>query len=380
MNKNNPFLAVFKQVLTQEEVAELTGQEKDYTDTATKFTVYTMLHYLAQASYLKWDGFRECARLAPTHDLVPVHYSTLSKKAGEVPYEIFKRVFRLLVKKCNRETRRHLNLPKDLLLIDSTTITASNHQLSFAKYKKHRGGLKMHTAFSYAQQSPLQVEETIARRHDAPLGEVLANPDYIIVQDRAYGKIGRLDHYVSIGQSFVIRLKDNLHLVEPEIHTCQLQGDPKIVRDIICNIGQGKCRSAERQRVVEFKNDRNQVVRVVTDLREESPEVIAEIYKARWQIEVFFRWIKQHLNVPKLFGKTKNSVYNQLFAAFMVYVLLKWLFDVMKDKVPCFVKLTFLEFMQFLQNQNLPVEWQVQFDLLRRNTGDFCELINPVYG
>ncbi|MEK3795541.1 IS4 family transposase [Paenibacillus sp. FSL R7-0204] len=226
--------------------------------------------------------------------------------------------------------------------------------------------MKLHVAFSHGQRSPVKVVESIARRNDAPFGEVLADKDYLLVQDRAYGKIGRLDQYVQQGQSFVIRLKDNLHLVMPRKLQRPAEGDTKIVRDITCYIGQGKCQSAQRHRVVEFENDRGEVVRVVTDLRKESAHVIAEIYKARWQIEVFFRWIKQHLNVPCLFGTTENAVYSQLYVAFCVYVLLKCLYDTVQPKVPTFAQLTFWEFMQYWRMFNLPLEWQVQFNLLRR--------------
>ena len=124
------------------------------------------------------------------------------------------------------------------------------------------------------------------------------------------------------------------------------EGNSKIVRDITCYIGQGKHQSAQRHRVVEFENDRGEVVRVVTDLRKESAHVIAEIYKARWEIEVFFRWVKQHLNVPCLFGTTENAVYSQLFVALAAYVLLKYIFDEIHPKVPVFAKLTLWEFMQ----------------------------------
>ncbi|RXZ80306.1 IS4/IS5 family transposase [Paenibacillaceae bacterium] len=180
-----------------------------------------------------------------------------------------------------------------------------------------------------------------------------------------------------VKQSFVIRLKDNLHLVKPRKLQRQACGKTKIVRDITCYIGQKKWQSTKRHRVVEFENNKGEIIRVATDLRKESPHEIAEIYKARWQIEVFFRWIKQHLNVPQLFGTTENAVYGQLFVALTVYVLLKWLFDAVHPNVPLFMQLTFWEFMGRWRVFSLPVEWQVQFSLLRKKTGDFCELTVP---
>ena len=71
----------------------------------------------------------------------------------------------------------------------------------------------------------------------------------------------------------------------------------------------------KRHRVVEFIDYEGRTMRVITSLMNITAEEVAEIYKSRWAIESFFRWIKQNLNVPVLFGTTKNAVFNQLFAA-----------------------------------------------------------------
>ncbi|MET3211205.1 UNVERIFIED_CONTAM: hypothetical protein ABIC26_004172 [Paenibacillus sp. PvR008] len=84
------------------------------------------------------------------------------------------------------------------------------------------------------------------------------------------------------------------------------------------------------------------------------------MYKARWQIEVFFRWIKQHLNIPTLFGTTENAVYGQLFSALIVFVLLKWLFDGAKHTLPLHAKLSFVRFTRLLLCDGLPVEWMIR--------------------
>lgn len=88
-----------------------------------------------------------------------------------------------------------------------------------------------------------------------------------------------------------------------------------------------------------------------------SAEQIADSYKARWGIEVFFRWIKQNLNVPILFGTTKNAVFNQLFAALMTYVVLKWLYDHAKSFVlPC-KSVPLIRFKEQIQYNQVHVEW-----------------------
>ncbi|MFD1031771.1 transposase, partial [Metaplanococcus flavidus] len=97
-------------------------------------------------------------------------------------------------------------------------------------------------------------------------------------------------------------------------------------------------------------------IRVVTNLLNLAAEAIARIYKARWGIESFFRWIKQNLNVPKLFGQTPNAVYNQLFAALIAYVLMQWLYQKTKSAIPM-PTLSLVAFQRTLLTGALPLIW-----------------------
>jgi IS4 transposase len=97
-----------------------------------------------------------------------------------------------------------------------------------------------------------------------------------------------------------------------------------------------------------------------------SSEQIAHIYKIRWQIELFFRWIKQHLNIPTLFGTSENTVYGQLYSALIVYVLLKAFYDVGKSIVPRHASLSFAQFSRLLLLDELPSIWAVKLVLLRQ--------------
>ncbi|MFC6652702.1 transposase [Paenibacillus rhizoplanae] len=81
------------------------------------------------------------------------------------------------------------------------------------------------------------------------------------------------------------------------------------------------------------------------------------MYKARWGIEVFFRWIKQNLNVPILFGTTENAVFNQLFAALMTYVILKWLYVRSTSLVIACKSIPLIRFKECMQTNQWQVEW-----------------------
>lgn len=162
-------------------------------------------------------------RIAPlVAGLLPVHYSCFSGKAADVPFAVFQELFQLLVRKCNRETRRKLAFPKELLLIDSTTMTVGKTRLSWAPYHGERAAVKLHVALRAQNGQPLGVTETIGARHDGPVCETLENPDFIMVMDRAYSKLERLDRYKQEGQSFVVRLRDNVHFEKPYARAVKL--------------------------------------------------------------------------------------------------------------------------------------------------------------
>src|SRR5690606_41936752 len=99
--------------------------------------------------------------------------------------------------------------------------------------------------------------------------------------------------------------------------------DSNVVEDVTAVLGCEAKQTQRRFRVVTFLDSKGNFIRVATNLVFLSAETIAAIYKERWQIELFFRWIKQHLNVKRLFGTSPNAVYNQLYGALIAYVLLQ---------------------------------------------------------
>lgn len=365
MKKSITIPSILQSVLTSEEVA-LVVQAVGYVDKARKFTVYHLLQYWCTAASEEWSGYRDGADRAAGSGLPKVHYSCFSGNAADVPFSIFKALFHLIVRKCNRETRRKLRIPKELLLIDSTTMTVGKTRLPWAPYHGERAAIKLHVALQDRNMQPLNVTETVGSKHDGPVCELLENTDFIMVMDRAYGKLERLDRYKQEGQSFVIRLRDNVHLEKPHALQRLVAEDSSVIRDITCQLGTPQCRSQKRHRVVIFRDFEGREIRVVTDLMGITAEQIALIYKARWQIEVFFRWIKQHLNIPTLFGTTENAVYGQLFSALIVFVLLKWLFDGANHALPRHAELSFVRFTRLLLQDELPIEWIIGISRLIR--------------
>lgn len=172
---------------------------------------------------------------------------------------------------------------------------------------------------------PLQVVETTGLKNDGPIGVKLEDRRFILVADRAHFSIDKADRYATTKQDFVIRLKENIQLNRKKSLKRTAVAGSNIVADFTCTLGTAQKQTKKRHRVVEFIDYEGAHVRAVTNLRNVTAEDIAGMYKERWAIESFFRWIKQNLNVPVLFGTTKNAVFSQLFAALIAYVLLKFL-------------------------------------------------------
>ena len=129
--------------------------------------------------------------------------------------------------------------------------------------------------------------------------------------------------------------------------------------DFTCTLGTPQKQTKKRHRIVQFIDHEGRDNARRDSLMDITAEEIAGIYKSRWAIESFFRWIKQNSNVPVLFGTTKNAIYSQLFAALIAYVLFKFLTDQGHNKKSC-KRLSFASFPRLLLCNTLPIEWRIR--------------------
>jgi len=119
--------------------------------------------------------------------------------------------------------------------------------------------------------------------------------------------IDKVDRYVQEHQDFVIRLKDNVQLNHEKSLRGHRTKNSNVTADFTCTLGTPQKQTTKRHRVVEFIDYEGKTMRVITSLMNITAEEVADIYKSRWAIESFFRWIKQNLNVPVLFSTTKTQ-------------------------------------------------------------------------
>ncbi|MDG0811524.1 IS4 family transposase [Cohnella rhizosphaerae] len=361
MNYRTMFAPILQSFIPNEEIQPLL-QQANYVDTARKFTVYELFIFLAEAALGQWDGYRDGEKRMVACGLRQADHSTISKKAKEVPFSVFKQLLHLLIRKCNRSTRRRLRLPKEPLAVDSTTISAGHNRLPWAPSAKgEKSGIKLHVSLLTETGELHRVTESTGKQHDSTICSRVTDPNFILVADRAYGKHKQFDTYMEQEQRqyFVIRVRYNTFLHEPVYRDRKRPYKHTIEQDLTCQLGTKARLTRHRFRVVKLKDPQGNPVVLVTNLHRPSAEKIAEIYRQRWQIEVFFRWIKQHLNVPKLFGRTPNAVYGQLYTALIVYVLLQYVYVQGNSQVHPSARLSFAAFDRLISLAALPPEWVV---------------------
>ncbi|UQZ36931.1 IS4/IS5 family transposase [Paenibacillus sp. PK3_47] len=360
MKKSTSLSNILQLVIPEEKLRPIL-EELNYVDVGRKFTVYDLLLFLGEAAFQQWKGYRDGVQRMALSGLSSVNHSTLSKKAKDVPYELFKRLLNVMIGLCNRKTKRKLGIPKELLIVDSTTISVGLGRLPWAPIKGEKAGVKLHAGIIGDRMELHKVTETTGKEHDLNSCKDLLDSQYILVADRSYGKHKLFDLYQAREdrQYFVIRLHNNTTFTNPISRHRKRPFSGSIEQDLTCQLGKKKALSENRFRVVILKDPKGKPVILATNLHWYSPEGIANIYKKRWQIEVFFRWIKQHLNIPRLFGTTENAVYGQLYMALLVYVLLKFLFEQGNATVHFSAKLTFADFDRLFTLQTLPLEWRI---------------------
>jgi hypothetical protein len=355
MEQVNTLLHVFKSFVSSEEIENILDSH-DYQENARKWTGEDHIFFWLLASSEQWQNYRESEdKLALEPGLASVDHTTLSKKASLIPYEAVKEILELLGSRFNRKARRSLDLPVSLAALDSTTITVGENQLPWAPYHGKRSGVKIHTLFHVDTLLPIQAEPSKGLTHDASVAGKFAHQLITSVRDRAYATIGDFDGLEEDRKCFVIRLKKSMYTQKRKSLRRLESEQSRVIEDYTAKIGKGQKQSKHRFRVVCFYDDEGNTLRVATNLMSVSAEDIATLYKARWQVELFHRFLKQHLNMNHFFGTTPNAVYGQLLCAIMAYMLLQFLYNQLSPKWE-FTHPTFVQFARELILGVLPDE------------------------
>ena len=216
-----------------------------------------------------------------------------------------------------------VELDQSLYALDSTTIDLCLSLFPWAKFRRHKAAVKMHTLLDLHGNIPTFIRITDGKVHDVNiLDEFLPEAGAFYVMDRGYIDFERLFVFTLCSAFFVVRTKENVLLQRRYSHpvdkTTGLRSDHTV---ILTAIDSAKAYPDPLRRVSYFDIETKKRLKFLTNNFTLPALTITQIYKCRWQVELFFKWIKQHLRIKAFYGTSENAVKTQIWIAVSVYVL-----------------------------------------------------------
>ena len=248
--------------------------------------------------------------------------ATLARVNEQQPYELYKELFFSLLKRCQAYApQNRFKFKGKLYLIDATTIDLCLAIFPWAKFRKTKGAVKLHMGLDADGYLPAFMDMTTGKVHESQWAKVLRlPPGSTVVFDKGYNDYSWYQSLTDQKITFVTRLKRN---------AVRLALDKRRGRKAKSIVGDQRIRLKGMKsdlRIVEYVDpETKKFYRFLTNSFDLKATLITELYKERWKIELFFKWIKQNLKVKTFLGTTPNAVLTQLWIALCVYLLLSFL-------------------------------------------------------
>ncbi len=216
-----------------------------------------------------------------------------------------------------------VELDQTVYALDSTTIDLCLSLFPWAKFRKHKAGIKLHTLLDLRGNIPTFIRITEALLHDVNiLDDLLLEAGAFYIMDRGYLDFGRLYTFHQCLAFFVTRAKGNFQFRRLYSHPIDKSTGLKCDQTIVLTSFYSAKDYPEKLRRIHYVDkETEQNLVFLTNCFTLPAITIAHLYKCRWQVELFFKWIKQHLRIKAFFGTTKNAVKTQIWIAISVYVL-----------------------------------------------------------
>jgi len=262
--------------------------------------------------------------------------STMSDGNGKRDYRVFETLYNKLLThyRCvlSKQYKSHIIKEVEgrvIKLIDSTTISLCLSMFDWAKFRTAKGGIKIHTCWDDTLMLPDLVNITTAKEHDRYGLKQLVFPKHtVVVEDRAYFDFELIAQRIAAENIFVTRIKSNT--VYEDIEEIELPDgkDQDILIDQIIHLNSNKAKEKGLDKiplrlVQVYKEDENKVIKIITNQLKWDARTVADLYKKRWDIELFFKSIKQNLQIKTFLGTSENAVKSQIYVALINYLLLQ---------------------------------------------------------
>jgi transposase len=249
--------------------------------------------------------------------------SNLAKANQNRDYRIFEAFAYYMVEQARTKRKTDVfKLGGNVYAFDSTTIDLCLNVFWWAKFRKKKGGIKVHTLYDIETQIPAFFHITTASVHDGKaMNEIPYEIGAYYIFDRGYNCFKSLFRIETIGSYFVIRAKSNLQF---KAKRWKRRLPKSVLSDAIGELTvykSSKDYPIQIRKVSYWDEEQKRKFTFLTNAMELSPLQVAQLYKNRWQIELFFKWLKQHLKIKKFWGDTENAVRIQIYSAITAYSL-----------------------------------------------------------
>jgi hypothetical protein len=337
LKSTTTILSQLHEVLPMHEFEGFVGQHKADLYTKT-FTTENQLSVLLYAQATEKDslraietGLRVQNKSWSSLGLTSVARNTLAHANERRPWQIFESLFYSLLKKCQNLIfgTAEFSFKNELYALDASVIDVCLSLFPWAKFRTSKGAVKIHALLNIRSQIPEFLVITDGSCHEVTIAQGMDfskfPPGSIFVVDRGYTDYELLNSIRKAGHHFVIRLKSNAQVIHYEQKTIFGAGVLKDEEIEFLNDDAREAYPGKLRLVTFYDSVHDQTYEFLTDEFRLSALNIALIYKQRWQVELFFKWIKQHLKIKTFLGTSKNAVMTQIWVAMIYFLLLAFI-------------------------------------------------------
>lgn len=324
------FFQLFKPVCSKNFLQQLDNLGID--KYAKKLATEQLIKLIAYAQMEQYGGLRDISNslndseFSQAIKLDSISASQISRKLKDLPPAAIQLLFKNNVIEIGKEIGFSAITQQvgRIYLIDSSTISLCLSQYQWADFRNTKAGIKLHQRIRFCEEGVIPDKAIITPAKPADKTQmdnlVVEDQDTLNVFDRGYLDYKKFDQYCEKGIRFVTRLKGNAKIeVIQELPLDAM--DIKKHQQVFLGI-KGINRMENPLRLIETEDTQGNQIIIITNDFNICTQEISNIYRHRWQIELFFKWIKQHFQVKHFYGKSQQAVENQLFIALITYCLL----------------------------------------------------------
>jgi len=275
------------------------------------------------------NGLRSCEGKLKHLGITAPNRSTLSYANEHRPWELYQKVFFSLLVSCRAQVngKKKFRFKNKLVSLDSTVIDLCLSMYDWARFRRTKGAVKLHLVLDHDGYLPSFAVITDGKCHDVKVGYLLHfDPGTIVVDDRGYNDYHLFAKWTSEGVSFVTRSKGNAVYIV--IEKRDVPKNRSVLKDeliVFSGIGAAEKCPYPLRRIEFYDDEKKQIFVFLTNNLKLGATTVAAIYKDRWQIELFFKALKQNLKIKTFVGTTANAVQVKIWTALIAMLILRYL-------------------------------------------------------